>query len=333
VVCLETALAMTSPHCEASRLLEAALQQMDGIIQGAKFEIPNYEDRREEEESEASRALADAVRNLKVAIVDADQKDLARLKANLDADTAGFLGRWLTTNQQPASSAHEASRAAAADAQVEVMRGQLEAVQEERDRQGRRLADLEQLLAAKKELLRKTEQALDRERNARASMEARLSAPTSPAEASHLRAKMAELEAENRELRRLVGGERTPRYLPLSSPSPVLAGDSSPEGDQPFPGEETDNSATSPRSARGFKKIFGKVRRSNSGGQAMEDSNGNPRSVGRPQTPEFRRGGFRATAGPRLAHNQHQMQTSQHLANHHHHHHVDQHHNANIGER
>ena len=29
---------------EASRMLEAALEQMDGIIQGAKYELPNYFD-------------------------------------------------------------------------------------------------------------------------------------------------------------------------------------------------------------------------------------------------------------------------------------------------
>ena len=28
---------------EASRMLEAALEQMDGIIQGAKFELPQFE--------------------------------------------------------------------------------------------------------------------------------------------------------------------------------------------------------------------------------------------------------------------------------------------------
>ena len=29
---------------EASRMLEAALEQMDGIIQGAKYELPHYFD-------------------------------------------------------------------------------------------------------------------------------------------------------------------------------------------------------------------------------------------------------------------------------------------------
>ena len=29
---------------EASRMLEAALEQMDGIIQGAKYELPQYFD-------------------------------------------------------------------------------------------------------------------------------------------------------------------------------------------------------------------------------------------------------------------------------------------------
>lgn len=30
------------PTSEASKLLEAALEQMDGIIQGARFELPTY---------------------------------------------------------------------------------------------------------------------------------------------------------------------------------------------------------------------------------------------------------------------------------------------------
>ena len=48
----------------------------------------------------------------------------------------------------------------------------------------------------------------------------------------------------------------------------------------------------------GFKKIFGKIRRSNSGGQIEEQNGG---SLRRPITPEFRRGGpLRSTAGPRL---------------------------------
>ena len=36
-----------APHnytSEASRMLEAALEQMDGIIQGAKYDLPNYFD-------------------------------------------------------------------------------------------------------------------------------------------------------------------------------------------------------------------------------------------------------------------------------------------------
>ena len=31
-----------SSSSEASKLLEAALEQMDGIIQGARFELPSY---------------------------------------------------------------------------------------------------------------------------------------------------------------------------------------------------------------------------------------------------------------------------------------------------
>lgn len=65
-------------------------------------------------------------------------------------------------------------------------------------------------------------------------------------------------------------------------------------------------------SARGFKKIFGRIKRSNSGGH-LEDK------VGRSETPEFRRGGFRATAGGRLA-------ATPHKGNHPHHHHPHQHH-------
>ena len=78
---------------------------------------------------------------------------------------------------------------------------QVSILTEQLDRQNRRLSDQEQLLAAKKELLRKTELALDRERQARTAMEKDLangSGNNGYFETQHFRQRCAALEAENR---------------------------------------------------------------------------------------------------------------------------------------
>merc|ERR1719322_296510 len=105
-------------------------------------------------------------------------------------------------------------------------------------RQTSRLQDMEQLLAAKKELLRKTEMALERERKARTAME---ESKGHLGELSRLRKRCSELEREKEELRKICTGNRTPRLLnlsptmgapPLSSRDAALdLGSSSPENE------------------------------------------------------------------------------------------------------
>ncbi|XP_034390075.1 liprin-beta-2b isoform X13 [Cyclopterus lumpus] len=58
-------------------------------------------------------------------------------------------------------------------------------------------------------------------------------------------------------------------------------------------GQQSPVSPENRKTHRGIKKFWGKIRRSQSG---------NPAQVHDPELGEFRRGGFRATAGPRLAH-------------------------------
>ena len=95
-----------------------------------------------------------------------------------------------------------------------------------------------------------------------------------------LKTRCSTFEKENTELRRLVGGDRTPKYLPLSptahSPSPSSS--TTPETEQspitPYHQHDQDTSTTTRTTPKqSFKKIFGKVKRSNSGGELKENGN------------------------------------------------------------
>ena len=201
-----------SPHSEASKLLEAALEQMDGIIQGAKFEMPaffddangnarsagNGNDAADPSASVAvtapspmplrfglssplpSVSVPEALDQLKLAILNdknaAAGKGDASLRPHLDGDTVTFLSRWLKNNPYPKSGGIRESdydeegdelaleeRLLHAESERDALGLQASILGEQVGRQTSRLQDMEQLLAAKKELLRKTEMALDRE--------------------------------------------------------------------------------------------------------------------------------------------------------------------------
>ena len=188
------------------------------------------------------------------------------------------------------------------DSDRENFQFQLTLLNEQLDRQTTRITELEQLLTAKNELLRKTEAALERERNnlmtASASSAANESTNQSnnaflrlQSDVSKLRSKCGTLEKENFELRRLLGGDRTPKYLPIHSPnnqqhSPSPSS-STPETEVGIPLQNyfavaSNNEENSPRTPKqSFKKIFGKIKRSNSGGH-LGVENG---SRGSPQQP------------------------------------------------
>lgn len=118
-----------------------------------------------------------------------------------------------------------------------------------------------------------------------------------------LKTKCSTFEKENVELRRLVGGDRTPKYLPITHHSPSPASSSTPETEH-SPALHEESSRTPKQS---LKKIFGKIKRSNSGGHLQQDNQTNhnqtmPKISMVEETPPqtFKRGGLRATAGGRL---------------------------------
>ncbi len=304
---------MEGPHTEASKLLEAALEQMDGIIQGAKYEIPEFNANHVANgnivPSRSRSGVSEALAGLREAILRAKDAELSVS----DRDSARFVSTWLNKGESDRGGESEGNadelmelgeRLARSEAEKERLKLQLETSAEQISRQQQQIAELEQLLGIKKELLRKMEQALDRERRsangqgtAAATANAAAAAAAHSSELAHLRGRCEALEVENQELRKICSGNRTPKYLPIvGSPRSPGAGESSP--DDAISGDTTRGRQPSPdvvsptRSARGFKKIFGKIKRSNSGGHLEE--------IRRPVTPEFRRGGYRATAGGRL---------------------------------
>ena len=187
------------------------------------------------------------------------------------------------------------------DAERDNYNFQINLLNEQLERQTNRIAELERLLSAKNDLLRKTEVALERERGTAAALvqEPANSLLMLQSEIAQLKNRCANYEKENVELRSLLT-PKTPKYLPLSpnshhqhhqTPSPMS---STPDED------ETRTPKTS------FKKILGKIKRSNSGGH-LANENGSRTTVQKksledqqPPPQAFRRGGLRATAGGRL---------------------------------
>ena len=358
-------------------MLEAALEQMDGIIQGAKFEMPAYFDdangnarsvgNGNDVAADAPSAISvttpspkplrfglssplpsmtvpDALDQLKLAILNdknsfestRDKGELS-LRPHLDGDTVTFLSRWLKNNPYPKSGGGGGDRGndfddddgdqlaieerlLHAESERDALGLQVSILGEQVGRQTSRLQDMEQLLAAKKELLRKTEMALDRERKARTALE---ESNGHLGELTRLRKRCSELERENEELRKICTGNRTPRLLnlsptmgspPQSSRDAVDLGSSSPEnevlkkgvgfGEAEIIYDGPADPSPSGRPPRGLKKILGKIKRSNSGGQLEGDSLKRTSSAaaanGNSAKSEFKRGGFRSTAGGRL---------------------------------
>ena len=73
---------------EASKLLEAALEQMDGIIQGAKFEIPA---------KNPSNPVSEALRNLHTCLLREDAAASQNL-ASVESQSIEFVFNWLRNN-------------------------------------------------------------------------------------------------------------------------------------------------------------------------------------------------------------------------------------------
>ena len=189
-----------NPHSEASKLLEAALQQMDGIIQGARFDSMNELNGNGIQHSDINNVV-DSMKALKSSII----KNGSQKPPLGSEDVCDFLSRWL---RSPSNNLDDLIRTEAERDSLALERNSL---RDQCVRQGARIVELEQLLAAKKELLKKTEQALERERN---------KGPVSPnsalAELIPMRNRVSALEQENAELRRIIGGNKSPRYVNIS---------------------------------------------------------------------------------------------------------------------
>lgn len=331
---------------EASKLLEAALQQMDGIIQGAKFDHVGpvqtslNSSKGQGSGSKIQSPVNEALQNLHSCLLQDDSVHLV----NVDAHSVEFIFNWLRNNLlfDPGQSDFEADR--------ENFQFQMSMLNEQLERQNSRITELEQLLAAKNELLKKTEVALEREQNSSSekanSTSEQQQHPNNTvlrlqSDLSKLKTKCNTYEKENFELRRLLGGDRTPKYLPISSPThphsspspssstpeteygPAITSSGPPGGPHlgatPSPGGDHAEPKTPKQS---FKKIFGKIKRSNSGGHLQENGNKVQTSPQQQQqqtskismvedngNQTFRRGGLRATAGGRLGWSTNNAQT------------------------
>ncbi|XP_042351652.1 liprin-beta-2b isoform X2 [Plectropomus leopardus] len=131
-----------------------------------------------------------------------------------------------------------------------------------------------------------------------------------PMELSKYQTLPGKLKSKKSELRVELNGDRDEEYLSPVQLSPVhsheqdytlrhpekleesVLSDQSPLSSGVDSGQQSPVSPENRKTHRGIKKLWGKIRRSQSG---------SPAQVHDPELGEFKRGGFRATAGPRLA--------------------------------
>ena len=248
--------------------------------------------------------------------------------SDVDKDTRDFLYNWLQNNSAGPSQwwrsdhgLHDLSSVEERLLQLETdkdsLQLQVNVLEDQVDSQTNRVGDLERSLRDKQGEVRRLEEIVGMERNKRTVSEKKCDELRT--EAAALKLKCARLERDLNELRNTT--PKLPRPSNLGpgaglprSPTPV----SSPDDVSPtskkgviFSEEETDQGGNndgavmetsmvslSGRSTRGLRKIFGKIKRSNSGGFDSDRAEGG-----------FTRGGVRATVSGRLGWSQlHQQQ-------------------------
>jgi len=310
-------------------MLEAALEQMDGIIQGAKYELPQYFDSFTIQETppspHRSSDLNEALENLKKAIARCPEK----VHSEIDKDTQEFLYNWLTNNKSQSSpqswwksdscspGVHDLTGVEERMLQLErdkdSLQLQVTVLEDQIEGQARKVGDLEKQLKTKKEECCKFEEMVGKERSEKSNLELRNGELKT--EYANLKLKCARLERDLVEYRNGTPKLQRPTNLGTHlarSPTPV----SSPEDNSPTSrkgvvfsdpeeniqeggggGVDLDTSmiSLSGRSTRGLKKILGKIKRSNSGG--FEERLNVTQAA---SESGFVRGGLRATASGRL---------------------------------
>lgn len=179
------------PGVEASKMLEAALQQMDGIIAGTQLELASLPDRSVSPVATISE-LAEKLRlALQSSQDDGDFEDV-------DDETKKFLLEWLKKRTADDGGSLE-DRVNRLEGDKDSLQLQVTVLSEQVEAQTEKIADLENLLEEKKELLRKTEEQLQKEVMTRTSLETQRLELFS--EISNLKLRQAAFERENADLR------------------------------------------------------------------------------------------------------------------------------------
>ncbi|RZF38546.1 hypothetical protein LSTR_LSTR006141 [Laodelphax striatellus] len=211
---------LDSPHTEASKLLEAALQQMDGIISGNRMVSSNPA-------LEAAERLAASLQE-------------SPPPPPPDPAIAAIIRSWLA--QTPAEADEQLRRLEgdkqSLSLQVTVLNDQIEA-------QSEKISDLEKTLEEQKKQITNAENLLQREVLTRSSLETQKLELL--AVVSELKRQQACLERENVDLRERLGDERRrhkpPPAPPRSSPFPPHH-TSTPTNRQPPDGHNYNSSPT-----------------------------------------------------------------------------------------
>ena len=243
--------------------------------------------------------------------------------SDIDGESRDFVYNWVQNNVSHAgpwwkSDVHDLSsvenRMLQLEADKDSLQLQVTILEDQLDSQTNRSGELERNLRDKQADCKRLEEGLGMERNKRTVAEKRTEELRT--EAGSLKLKLARLERDMNELRNATPKLQRPNNLGGGlprSPTPV----SSPEDASPTsrkgvnfseendPSLEMDTSlvSLSGRSTRGLRKIFGKIRRSNSGGFESERTSGGGGGGGTSgggASEALSRGGLRATVSGRL---------------------------------
>ena len=327
-----------NPTLEASKMLEAALEQMDGIIQGTKYEHPssivnhpslsttsdlnlnisskqhpNYRSPSSSSIQPNVSELLDAMKRLHLAIQHIPEDTCLRLSVR-ERDIEDSIYNWIKSRRREEGMGSELDdirnfncEFAALEDRILKLEEENHGLKEQDAVKNNHISDLKKsVLEARNEkhYLSSEVTKLEGTLNVTEGLEtgcgdalntSTFSTPAAALQAEHIQVKnrCADLEKENLELRKLCGGNRTPKYLDLnstnrryntnalnaqlaSSPlsSSVSDHEMSPmEPQRPFPDLNPNGlehaqipNNSSPKSSKGLRRIFSKIKRSNSGG-------------------------------------------------------------------
>ena len=214
--------------------------------------------------------------------------------SDIDGESRDFVYNWVQNNVSHAgpwwkSDVHDLSsvenRMLQLEADKDSLQLQVTILEDQLDSQTNRSAELERNLRDKQADCKRLEEGLGMERNKRTVAEKRTEELRT--EAGSLKLKLARLERDMNELRNATPKLQRPNNLggglprsptPVSSPEDVSPtsrkGVNFSEENDPSLEMDTSLVSLSGRSTRGLRKIFGKIRRSNSGGFESERTSG-----------------------------------------------------------